>query len=143
MKLTKAEINQVEQLCGAVVKRWQGNETMSLQKFAIRDLADTIYPHYIAFAKETNELLFKYIETENGKPKYKAQIIDINAKEQKEKEFIWKTEEGEAEYNKLIDEYLKSEVEVDVRKYELKDLLETKITLQETEIYQLIKYIAL
>lgn len=143
MKLTKAEINQLEQLCGSVVRKWQGNETMTMLRFAIRDLADVIYPHYINFAKETNELLFKYIETENGKPKYKAQIISINEKEKQEKEFLWKTEEGEAEYNKLIDEYLKSEVEVDIRKYELKDLLETKITLQETEIYQLLKYIAL
>jgi len=144
MELTKAEINQINGLCQVTLtKHWQKNDTMTLLRFAIRDLADTVYMEYAKFAADTNEMLFKYIETENGKPKYKAQIVDIKAKEQPPKQFIWKKKGDEEKYNKELDEYMKLLTDVPVRKYDAKDLLETRINLNDNEIYQLLKYIAL
>ncbi len=161
MQLTKAEINQLNGLCQAVIGKWRHDEKvkdikkfhdkkindskirMELLQFAIFDLMDNIYPEYIKFAKDTNDILFKYAESEDGKPKYKTQLIDIKNTEPKPKEFLWKNEGDDKKYDIELDEYLKSVTEIKVRQYPAKDLLETRIMIHETEIYSLLKYIAL
>lgn len=138
MNISTFKVKQIYDLCGSVTSKFDVLADMSLQRYAILELMDIVFPFYSNVVKDTNDILFKHVESENGQPKFKAQLININAKEPAPKEFLYKSDKDKDEYDKGIAAYFTKMVDVPIKHYDAKDLLETKIKVNNQELFLLI-----
>lgn len=141
MKLNNTEVNHIGTLWNSVKNKWDKNTTITLQRYAIRDMVDLIYVQYLKNVKHENEVVLKYVEHDNGVVKYKAKILNLQGKENNDNEPLW-LEGGEEKFNKEMSEYYKKENEFEIKKYPIQQLLDTPIKMTDEDIYSLLRYIA-
>lgn len=91
--------------------------------------------------QENNKLIEKHVEFENGEPKFRAQLIDIKAKESPSKEYLFKSEMDKIQYFEGYKKLLAVKSEIYIKKYPITQLLETKAHLNELDIYSLIRFV--
>lgn len=143
MELTNDDLNLIVANYQAVKKSWTGTEFLSVQKYAINQLADTIYPFYLKFMMDNNALIEKHVEFDetSKQPKFKAQIASINSTELPPKEFLFKSEMDKVQYHQEYADLLKEKTDIPIKTYPINDLLETKAKINEVELYSLIRFV--
>lgn len=143
MELTNDDLNLIVSNYQQVKKGWTGTEFLSIQKYAINQLADTIYPFYLKFMIDNNTLIEKHVEFDevSKQPKFKAQIASINSKELPPKEFLFKSEMDRVQYHREYADLLKVKTDIAIKTYPINDLLETKAHINEVELYSLIRFV--
>ena len=140
-QLTNGDIFNIGSLYEKVSSRWDAGTDLTIQRFAIKQMADSIFPFYMEYIAKQNELSFKYIENDGQNIKYKAEIFDITGKKNTAKEPLWKDEKSKEKYLEEVRKFGEIKHEVNYKLFDIEQLLETKTKVGEEEVYQLLKYV--
>lgn len=138
-KLTYAEVEAIGNNVIRIKESFQPNDNLSAIKTALLLLDFAIGKAYNFIITADQNLVKQNCELdENGSPKIKAQILGLNG-EKTPPEPLWK-DDGKEKYNEAIKKLLAEEIEIDLPKFNLNDLLECKPKIGEG--YQnILKYI--
>jgi len=144
-KTIRVNSDDIVSLYGAIdtqFKKMKPEDKVTLFALDLMCLGDEIKKLYAHYVSESNKILFKYIEVENGEPKKKATILGIDG-ENKSSEYIWLNNDSEAKFNKEIEKFIAREYEIEILMHDASLLIDSNMTLSDTSYMVILKYISL
>lgn len=141
VKINYAEVELLDLAMESIFKKMDAGTNLTLLRFAALSLGDKIKPLYVEYVKKSNEILFKHIEMDGGKPK-ESKIVDISGEKSNDK-FIWKNNKSKDIFNKELDEFRLKENTLLINKYDANLLIEQPLKMSDTNYITILKYIAL